>query len=108
MKLLLPLFSLALLTSPVAFAQASTGRVSPETTGLFVPAAGEGKYAAATVSIDVSHLDEGVRELLEAKYYRRESVRTLAERHQLTEKAIEGRLSRARQQLANSLTKRDS
>lgn len=56
----------------------------------------------------MSQLDQEGRELLEAKYYRRASVRALAERHQLTEKAVEGRLSRARHQLAKLLSKRDS
>ena len=44
-------------------------------------------------------LDDDTRSLLEAKYYQRQSVRDLAAQHGVTEKAIEGRLARARQQL---------
>lgn len=44
-------------------------------------------------------LDDNTRALLEANYYQRQSVRDLAAQHGATEKAIEGRLARARNQL---------
>lgn len=46
------------------------------------------------------------RSLIGEKYFRRASVRDLAARFQLSEKAIESRLARARQQLRAELIKR--
>jgi len=46
------------------------------------------------------------RELIEGKYLRRATVRELAARFQMTEKAVESRLARARRQLRDELSKR--
>jgi RNA polymerase sigma-70 factor (ECF subfamily) len=51
----------------------------------------------------LAQLDEGTRHLLEAKYYRRQSVRAIAAESGATEKAVEGRLARARRTLAKLL-----
>jgi RNA polymerase sigma-70 factor (ECF subfamily) len=55
-------------------------------------------------SLDV--LDPGERTLIENKYFRGASVRTLATEMQLTEKAVESRLARARRRLREELSKR--
>jgi len=48
-------------------------------------------------------LPESDRDLLERKYFQGESVRQLAQEEQVTEKAIESRLSRLRQKLKDSI-----
>ncbi len=52
-----------------------------------------------TLMACLSDLEATDRALVEGKYLARLSVRALAERHGLTEKAVEGRLTRARRQL---------
>jgi RNA polymerase sigma factor (sigma-70 family) len=51
----------------------------------------------------LAELDPGQRALLEAKYFARADVRTLAARYAITEKAAESRLSRARAALRERL-----
>jgi RNA polymerase sigma factor (sigma-70 family) len=53
-----------------------------------------------------STLEPIERSLIEEKYFRRASVRDLAAKFQLSEKAVESRLARARRQLRAELTKR--
>lgn len=52
----------------------------------------------------LKQLDPACRQLLEDKYYHQRSVRELAASLQLSEKAVEGRLSRARSKLAKKLS----
>jgi RNA polymerase sigma-70 factor (ECF subfamily) len=54
----------------------------------------------------LSVLSPDDRTLIEAKYFQDVSVRALAAKLQLTEKAVESRLARARRQLRNELSKR--
>ncbi len=51
----------------------------------------------------LSDLDNRDRSLIEGKYFRRASVRELAQETGLTEKAVESRLLRARQQLRRAV-----
>lgn len=51
----------------------------------------------------LARLDDETRGLLEDKYLRGRSVRQLAHHRRLTEKAVEGRLARARRKLATLL-----
>ena len=57
----------------------------------------------ALLNHDLAQLPAGDRELLEAKYFSRRSVRELAYEHQTTEKAIESRLVRIRRKLKDSI-----
>jgi len=52
---------------------------------------------------DLSQLPPDERELVEAKYFSRRSVRELAHEHQTTEKAIESKLVRIRRKLKASI-----
>ena len=52
---------------------------------------------------DLARLPSNERELLEAKYFTRRSVRELAHQHQTTEKAIESKLVRIRRKLKASI-----
>lgn len=54
----------------------------------------------------LSELEPGDRHLIEGKYLERQSVRELARRARLTEKAVESRLGRLRQQLRARLLER--
>lgn len=61
-------------------------------------------------NILLSHLDEALttlepstRALLEMKYFRNDSVQTIAERLELSPKAVESRLTRARAQLREEM-----
>lgn len=56
----------------------------------------------------MNQLSPDCRQLLEAKYYHQRSVRELASASGLSEKAIEGRLSRARRKLAKKLSQAPS
>jgi RNA polymerase sigma-70 factor (ECF subfamily) len=56
----------------------------------------------------LAQLDEQARALIEGKYYRRQSIRSLAAEFQLTEKAVEGRLARSRKQLSKLIQKQSS
>lgn len=58
---------------------------------------------APAVDAALARLDEKSRALLKAKYYRCQSVRSLARELDTTEKAIESRLARARRKLAKLL-----
>ena len=53
----------------------------------------------------LQNLDQVDRQLIEAKYFEQASVSELAAQFGLTEKAVESRLHRARQQLRSHLTK---
>lgn len=63
---------------------------------------------AARLDSALARLDDDARRLLEAKYYHRRSVRSLARELGTTEKAVEGRLSRARRTLAKLLDSSNS
>jgi RNA polymerase sigma factor (sigma-70 family) len=53
----------------------------------------------------LASLEREPRALLEAKYFASESVRALAERLNISEKALESRLARARNELRRALAK---
>ena len=53
----------------------------------------------------LAHLSDEERSLLEGKYLEARTYAELAERHSLTEKAVENRLARLRQKLRSSLSK---
>jgi RNA polymerase sigma factor (sigma-70 family) len=57
-----------------------------------------------TQSLEV--LTPGDRALIESKYFRGATVRALAGELQLTEKAVESRLARARRRLREEISKR--
>ena len=57
------------------------------------------------LNVALGALAELERELIEQKYFHRASVRELAQAHQLTEKAVESRLLRARRSLRETMNK---
>lgn len=63
---------------------------------------------AQQVDTALARLDDESRALLKAKYYHRRSVRDIAQERNTTEKAIEGRLARARRQLRKLVKRSDS
>jgi RNA polymerase sigma factor (sigma-70 family) len=67
------------------------------------PWAREPEHFEADLLPALASLDDLPRQLLEEKYFDRLSVREIARRHELTEKAVERRLSRSRKLLARLL-----
>jgi RNA polymerase sigma-70 factor (ECF subfamily) len=55
------------------------------------------------LEINLAALHAEERELVERKYFERESVREIAERMQLSEKAVESRLVRVRRRLKDEI-----
>lgn len=62
-------------------------------------------HLLALLEHNLTALTDEERELVERKYYRRQSVREIALADQCTEKAVESRLTRARQKLKAALLK---
>ena len=66
-------------------------------------AAAEDPDIAAAVNCALARLRRAPAELLEARYFAGKSVRELARQHGLSERAVEGRLRRARQKLKKKI-----
>ncbi|HET7624539.1 MAG TPA: sigma-70 family RNA polymerase sigma factor [Verrucomicrobiae bacterium] len=76
----------------------------PVETDFTTPDAGE--HFSELLTEEMARLPDEDRELLQRKYFESELVRDIADERQITEKAMESRLSRARQKLKTAILER--